>query len=526
MRRRLLVATWVVAGMGLVAGGATAAARFAWPTPGIAVSADALVRVALPRLAGRVVAVSVVTSSGAAVPVILHNGELWPTRRLPQGARLFVQLTVRRPGWAGWVAGSTVQDRLEVTTPSLHVRSRLLHVRRGAPVAVGFDGEAQLVSLDGALQRRPRPAPIVPIGIVARGMQVAGSVEVAAAPRPWERLSKPVRVSWFPLGVSRAVVASPPLGTKLEPDEKLTLTFSSPLGGASPQLRPGATGTWRLVDDHSIVFEPSGLGYPLGGSVHVVLPPTLRAVEPATGRVIHVLQWQVATGSTLRLQQLLAQLGYLPLRWTPHEAPPARSLAAQLTAAVTPPPGAFSWRWKRVPPELRALWSPGNATLLTRAAITRFEDAHGLPADGVADAAVWRDLFADTIAGRLNTAGYSYVLVRETVPESLVLWHDGKMVLTSPGNTGIPQAPTAPGTYPVFEHIPVGTMSGTNPDGSHYNDPGVRWVSYFHGGDAIHAFYRASYGSPQSLGCVELPLSAAEQVWPYTQVGTLVTVEQ
>ena len=48
----------------------------------------------------------------------------------------------------------------------------------------------------------------------------------------------------------------------------------------------------------------------------------------------------------------------------------------------------------------------------------------------------------------------------------------------------------------MFEHIPVGTMSGTNPDGSHYHDPGIRWISYFNGGDAIHAFPRASFGTP------------------------------
>jgi lipoprotein-anchoring transpeptidase ErfK/SrfK len=98
-------------------------------------------------------------------------------------------------------------------------------------------------------------------------------------------------------------------------------------------------------------------------------------------------------------------------------------------------------------------------------------------------------------------------------------------VLTSPGNTGIPSRPTAAGTFAVFEHIPSGTMTGTNPDGSHYNDPGIRWISYFNGGDALHAFPRASYGTPQSLGCVELPLDAAAQAWPYTPIGTLVTIE-
>jgi lipoprotein-anchoring transpeptidase ErfK/SrfK len=67
-------------------------------------------------------------------------------------------------------------------------------------------------------------------------------------------------------------------------------------------------------------------------------------------------------------------------------------------------------------------------------------------------------------------------------------------------------------------------MKGTNPDGSHYSDPGVPWVSYFNGGDAIHGFNRASYGSAQSLGCVELPPSEAAKVFPYTPIGTLVTV--
>ncbi len=68
-------------------------------------------------------------------------------------------------------------------------------------------------------------------------------------------------------------------------------------------------------------------------------------------------------------------------------------------------------------------------------------------------------------------------------------------------------------------------MSGTNPDGSHYEDPGIKWVSYFNGGDALHNFDRSSFGTPQSLGCVELPLAASAEIWPYTPIGTLVTIE-
>jgi len=92
-------------------------------------------------------------------------------------------------------------------------------------------------------------------------------------------------------------------------------------------------------------------------------------------------------------------------------------------------------------------------------------------------------------------------------------------------NTGVAGAPTENGTWPVFARYTVTTMSGTNPDGSHYVDPGIPWVSYFHGGDALHGFVRPGYGYPQSDGCVEMPPANAKVVFPLTPLGTLVTVE-
>jgi lipoprotein-anchoring transpeptidase ErfK/SrfK len=91
-------------------------------------------------------------------------------------------------------------------------------------------------------------------------------------------------------------------------------------------------------------------------------------------------------------------------------------------------------------------------------------------------------------------------------------------------NTGIASRPTAAGTFPVYVRYLSTTMSGTNPDGTKYNDPGVPYVAYFNGGDAVHGFVRGSYGWPQSLGCVELPYSAAAVVFDYDPIGTLVGV--
>jgi len=134
-------------------------------------------------------------------------------------------------------------------------------------------------------------------------------------------------------------------------------------------------------------------------------------------------------------------------------------------------------------------------------------------------------LIQDAIAGKRLQSGYSYVYVHREVPETVTLWHDGRTILNSPANTGISGAETELGTFPVFEHLPETTMSGTNPDGSHYEDPGIKWVSYFNGGDALHNFDRASFGTPQSLGCVEMPLEASAKIYPYTPIGTLVTIE-
>ena len=237
------------------------------------------------------------------------------------------------------------------------------------------------------------------------------------------------------------------------------------------------------------------------------------------------VQWEVPGGSTLREQQLLAQAGYLPLRWTAKGAPVPRTPAAQARAAVRPPKGSFSWRYHNVPAALKELWAPGEDGAMTEGALMTFEEDHEMETDGVAGPEVWRALMAAAVARETKSEpGYSYVHVSETLPEELYVWHNGKTAVTAAANTGIPGAETEQGTFPVFEHLEETTMSGENPDGSHYEDPGIMWVSYFNGGDALHAFDRASFGSPQSLGCVEMQLEDAAAVYPYTPIGTLVTV--
>jgi lipoprotein-anchoring transpeptidase ErfK/SrfK len=224
--------------------------------------------------------------------------------------------------------------------------------------------------------------------------------------------------------------------------------------------------------------------------------------------------------STLRLQQLLAQLDYLPVSFTP--ADPAPVAANQMAVAQL---GTFSWRWSTLPGAFMSLWSPGQTNVVTQGAIMTFESQNGLPTDGIAGPKVWSALLAAAVAGQSNSYGhYDFVEVSTNIPEQTVVWRDGAVAYSTLANTGIEAAPTEQGTWPVYARYASTTMEGTNPDGSHYDDPGVPWVSYFHGGDALHGFIRASYGRPQSLGCVEMPPANAAVVFPFTPIGTLVTI--
>jgi peptidoglycan hydrolase-like protein with peptidoglycan-binding domain len=529
--RRRSARSWLIAflAVALVLVGVGLAALVEWPHVRLDSSPTGLAQLRLQSFAGHVTAVAVRDSSGRTVPVRLAHGAIVPTGLLDAGQPLSVTVTVRRPGWSGWLVGRSEGRTFAVLTPQAPMPERWLEPKLGTAVRLRFDTPVSVVWLRGhPRQRLARPAAVFPLGVVAGGADSAGAVQVAAAARSWERLSRPVRVSWFAARSPAQLLAEPRPGSAIGPVHSLTLTFARPvgeaLGGRLPTLRPASPGHWWRVDPHTLVFKPSGLGFGLGATVYVSLPRPAKLASDGRLTPRSVLRWRVRPGSTLRLQQLLAQAGYLPVVWHPVADPPA-SPSRELAWAVSPPQGRFSWRYRNTPRELKALWHPGSPNEVTQGAVMAFELDHDMATDGVAGPDVWRALLLNAVAGKRHTGGYSYVFVHRNLPQSLNLWHNGRVIVTSPGNTGIPAAPTQLGTWPVFEHIPVGTMSGTNPDGTKYNDPGIQYISYFHGGDAIHAFNRPSYGTPQSLGCVELPLSAAAQVYPYTPIGTLVTIE-
>ena len=506
-------------GVGLaVAVLAFAALAFLLSRPSIVTDADALAKVDLPLTSGTIESVTATGPNGQTIPVSVREGRLWPDVRLHPGEPVTIDVVLRRSGWIGWLAGSTDSTRLSLRTPSAQPSERYLTLPPGSPLKLEFDEPVRtLVYRDGEhLQRRELAQPVRTITLSKTG--AAGSIEVAAASRPWETLPSPSLVTWFPAGAHASAVVSPRPGTRISPNTPVYVTFSQPvseaLSGSEPRLQPSAPGRWHEVDSHTIVFRPRSFGFGLGTPVSLALP---RSVHLIGGQ-----GWSVPAGTTLRAQQILADLGYLPLRFTPAHVV-AKTPSAQERAAVHPPAGTFSWRYGNVPGALRALWVPGEADEMVRGAVMAFENAHQMTTDGEIGPDVWRALIGAEMAHQVTSAGYTFVMVSEG-SETLTLWNNGSVRLTTPVNTGIASAPTELGTFAVYEHIASGTMSGTNPDGSHYEDPGVPWISDFNGGDALHGFERSQYGFPQSLGCVEMPPATAGEVWPYTPIGTLVQI--
>lgn len=236
------------------------------------------------------------------------------------------------------------------------------------------------------------------------------------------------------------------------------------------------------------------------------------------------LRWStVAMGSLLRLQQMLAQLQYLPVRWSP-AAPAASAHCACDLDLTDPPAGSFSWRWSQLPSSLVQLWVPGADNLITQGAVIAFDRVHGLPILPYATAPMWQALVEVWERHEVDPHAYTYVQVTETLPETLRLWRDGSVALTSLVNTARPPAHTHVGTFPIHLRFRSQNMRGTGPNGQPYSYPDVQWVNYFQGNDAIHAFPRQAYGFPQSAGCVEMPLAQASTLFSIVHYGTLVTV--
>ncbi len=333
----------------------------------------------------------------------------------------------------------------------------------------------------------------------------------------------------------RILSVTPASGTRnVDGDEPVQVAFSAPLAAGSPlpSVTPKAPGSWQSAGD-TMIFTPA-VPFRPSTRITVTIPAGSAGVRSAAGGLLAgptAAHFSTGAYSVRRLSELLAKLGYLPVSWQQQDLgrqlPQRVELTGSRTAnqaalAYSPPPGTFNVD-HRYPASLISSWQPDTFNVLVQGAVMAFESGHHMPVNGVADLALWDAVFRAEAAGEKNSHGYTYAIANKGNPETLTIWHDGRIVLRSLANTGIAVSPTVDGTFPVYRRYRNEIMRGTNPNGRRYADP-VSFVSYFNGGDAVHYYPRPSYGYPQSLGCVELPYSDAEQAWRYLTLGVTVTV--
>ncbi len=303
----------------------------------------------------------------------------------------------------------------------------------------------------------------------------------------------------------------------------LAVTLSAPPAATSPPptLTPAVAGSWRVVAD-SDVFLPASTLLPCSTYTLTVWADTTSAGHSRLGRR-HTVGLNVACPPLAGLQQALARLGYIGASFRSlygvhiPSGPETRSETA--IHAYHPPRGVLA-----PDPSDAPRVAMGQLDETTKGALVRYQADHGLEPTGEPDRATWLSVLASVTHDRRAPGPYTWVTVSESIPETLEVHRGDRVVLQSPVNTGVPGAETPQGIFPIFARFVSTTMSGTDVDGTKYVVPDVPWVNYFNGGDAVHGYPRASYGSPQSNGCVELPIETAQTVFGMLAIGDVVEV--
>jgi hypothetical protein len=317
-------------------------AVYEWSGASLAGDPAALARVQVEPFGGRLQAAKALGPGGRPIPLAVTQGRLTPRDRVAPGETVRVEVTLERPGWSAWLIGDTQRETLTVKAPTARVLSRWVTADADGRVPVRFSEPVATVAYAGkrVTGRRERvdvPAPTP-----------AGTLRVAVAARPWESLGPPATVHWFPRARAPVALVSPAPDGRLSPAGPIRLTFAGrPL---KPRLDPATPGHWRRLNGHTLEFTPSGFGIPLGAHERLTFAHTL-AVAGADGRGLKAareLAWTVPEPSTLRLHQLLAEQGYLPVSW--HGDAVAKTDRAQAGAAALPPDGDFTWRYPNTPP--------------------------------------------------------------------------------------------------------------------------------------------------------------------------------
>ena len=385
-----------------------------------------------PGYAGRVSSVVVRRPDGGTLPVAVRQGRVWPEKLLVVGERLTVELTVRRPGWVGWLVGRTAMDQpcrpdTERTTAWPLARDPPGPAGRRDVRHAGADGRVACARsrADAALRssahdgRRRR----------GRGRAAAGGKHLGQRRASYLGANAEAdSVELVPGPPPRAGARRADAGMALAPDGAITVTFSRP--GDDPRKEPAdnqPARSWPLAPAR----HPHGLVPARRPRVPVIWSPGRASPEPvglpqaAGAGDTRTLTWEVRHGTILRLQQLLAQAGYLPVEWSPAGDPVARTPHGELAATATRPRGDSAGRTRPRQRSCRRSGGRAKWNEIIRGAVMMFEHTTTSTSTRSSGRRSGTPCSPTHSPGQ-RTDGYSYVYVHRNVPQSLTLWHDGQ----------------------------------------------------------------------------------------------------
>jgi lipoprotein-anchoring transpeptidase ErfK/SrfK len=108
--------------------------------------------------------------------------------------------------------------------------------------------------------------------------------------------------------------------------------------------------------------------------------------------------------------------------------------------------------------------------------------------------------------------------------QTLVAYEGNKPVFQTLVSSGTWNHPTVTGQFRVWLRFQSQTMDGRRLGYNYYLE-NVPYVMYFYNDYALHGtFWHNNFGTPMSHGCVNLPTPAAEWIFYWSQIGTLVNV--
>ncbi len=431
------------------------------PTVSVSASSSGVLNVRLGGLGTRLDDVQA-KSGDRELALVRTAGGLVPATDVAQGETVQVTATASAPSWLRWLVGSKVSVSKTLITPSASPSATIALASSPGHVPIDFTHPVTLVDYrvdDGPLTilRLRRPALVASLVVPAR--KAAGSLQVVAAPLTWEEVGRfPTNISWFvppASGAPVALVDPAPGSATATTDGPITMIFDEPVSklfvGSRPDLSPKVSGTWSQPDSNTLIFTPSGFGFGPGAAVTVSFKQPIATISTAAADATTAATtsehytFEVAQGSILRMEQILAQLHYLPLDFVPAAGvTEPTNFQGEVATISTPLPGKLSWRWFSTPEALQRQWSPGAPNAMLKGALMSFlADQENNSYDGyqiedetvgqLVNASLWDELLHAAASDQADPNPYSYVYVSENLPETLTLWENGSVVLTAAG---------------------------------------------------------------------------------------------